>query len=380
MTKQIENLPLLPGHVGTSRPLKVFRYGRRGARPKAYIQASLHADEIPPMLVQHHLLRLLEKADREGSIRGEVIVVPVANPVGITQVMHGVLLGRFDFPTGANANRNWPDLSDGLLDRVRPRLTGDAQANVAVVRAAMAEALAGVKANSEMSSLRLALVNLAFDADIVLDLHCDMEALPHLFMHSALWPAGADLAAETGSRATMLAEIAGNGTFEHAFSALWIRLAAELADTFPLPLACFAATMEYRGSADVDDSFARPDAEALFRFLQRRGLIEGEPAPLPPLASPARSAACCDTMRSPVAGIIAYSKPLGATVRKGDTIAELVDPLADDPERARLPVVAETDGVVISRRLDRLVQPGRIVARIFGEQPLAHRTGLMLDD
>ena len=327
MTKHIENIPLLPGHIGASRSLKVIRYGRAGARPKAYIQASLHADEIPPMLVQHHLIRLLDESDRAGRIRGEVIVVPVANPAGVTQVLHGALLGRFDLPSGANANRNWPDLYDGLPDRVRPLLTQDAQENTALVRAAMADTLSQIKPNSEMGSLRLALARLAFDADIVLDLHCDMEAVLHLFMHSALSPAGTDLAAEIGSQATMLAEIAGNGTFEHAFSAPWIKLADELQSSFPLALACFAATVEYRGSVDVDDSFARPDAEALFRFLRRRGLIKGEALPLPPLVSAPRSAACCDTIRSPVAGIIAYKVSLGDSVSKGQTIAELVDPL-----------------------------------------------------
>lgn len=380
MTKYIENIPLLPGHIGASRSLKVIRYGRAGARPKAYIQASLHADEIPPMLVQHHLIRLLDESDRAGRIRGEVIVVPVANPVGVTQVLHGALLGRFDLPSGANANRNWPDLYDGLPVRVRPLLTQDAQENIALVRAAMADTLSQIKSNSEMGSLRLALARLAFDADIVLDLHCDMEAVLHLFMHSALSPAGADLAAEIGSQATMLADIAGNGTFEHAFSAPWIKLAGELQSSFPLPLACFAATVEYRGSADVDDSFARPDAEALFRFLRRRGLIEGETLPLPQLVSAPRSADCCDTIRSPVAGIIAYNVSLGDSVSKGQTIAELVDPLADDPEQTRLPIKSATDGIVISRRPDRLIQPGRIVARVLGEEPLAHRKGLMLDD
>ncbi|PLP60780.1 succinylglutamate desuccinylase [Mesorhizobium loti] len=380
MSRQVENISLLASHVGNSRTLKLYRYGQPGARPKAYVQASLHADEIPPMLVQHHLLRLLDKAEREGAIRGEIVVVPVANPVGVAQVMHGVLLGRFDFPSGANANRNWPDLSIGLLERVRPLLTDDASVNVSTVRAAMAEILASAQAVNEMASLRLALANLAYDADIVLDLHCDMEALPHLFMHAAHWPAGADLAAEVGSQATMLTDIAGNGTFEHAFAAPWIKLVAALEGSHPLPLGCFAATMEYRGSADVDDSFAVPDAQALFRFLQRRGLIGGSPDALSELAAPARLAACCDTLRAPVAGIIAYRKALGSTVKRGEVIAELVDPLADDPEQARQPIVTETDGIVLSRRLDRLVQPGRIVARVFGEHPLPYRKGLLLDD
>ncbi|MCB1918412.1 MAG: succinylglutamate desuccinylase/aspartoacylase family protein, partial [Candidatus Competibacteraceae bacterium] len=63
---------------GTQHTLRVHRYGAPGARPKAYFQAALHADEIPGLLVAQRLLRELEQAQTEGRILGEVIVVPVA--------------------------------------------------------------------------------------------------------------------------------------------------------------------------------------------------------------------------------------------------------------------------------------------------------------
>lgn len=47
---------------GVERTLRVHRYGTPGARPKAYFQAALHADEIPGLLVAQHLLRGLEQA------------------------------------------------------------------------------------------------------------------------------------------------------------------------------------------------------------------------------------------------------------------------------------------------------------------------------
>ncbi len=60
---------------GTRRTLLAHRYGMPGARPKAYFQAALHADEIPGLLVAQHLLRGLEQAQAEGRILGEVVVV-----------------------------------------------------------------------------------------------------------------------------------------------------------------------------------------------------------------------------------------------------------------------------------------------------------------
>ena len=41
--------------LGTQRTLTSFHFGTAGTGEKAYIQASLHADELPGMLVAHHL-------------------------------------------------------------------------------------------------------------------------------------------------------------------------------------------------------------------------------------------------------------------------------------------------------------------------------------
>src|SRR5690606_22151011 len=125
---------------------------------------------------------------------------------------------------------------------------------------------------------------------------------------------------------------------------------------------------------------AGPDAAALFRFLQRRGLVAGDPGPLPPALCEATRLDACDVVRSPGAGVLAYRQPLGARVKEGDLIAELVDPTAEDPRTARTPIRSGTDGLLLSRRLARLVRPGDTVAKVVGTRPLPHRTGRLLED
>ena len=44
-------IALPPVAPGTRREIEVLRFGTPGARPKAYLQAGLHADELPGMLV-----------------------------------------------------------------------------------------------------------------------------------------------------------------------------------------------------------------------------------------------------------------------------------------------------------------------------------------
>jgi predicted deacylase len=379
MTKTIERVPLLPYSLDPPRQLVVHRYGVRGARPKAYLHASLHADEIPAMLVLHHLVRLLDEADRAGGIKGEIVVVPMANPIGVAQVVNSRHVGRYELAGGGNFNRNWPDPFTGLADRVRDRLTDDAARNVTVIRTAMLADLETHTAASEFASLRLALARLAVDADIVLDCHCDSESLLHLFLHPAHWPSAADLSAEIGSRATLLSDDSGGQAFDETFSTPWTRLARAVPDK-TVPAACLSATIEYRGQAEVGDEWAEPDARALFRFLQRRGLVAGDPGPLRQPQCEATRLDACDVVRTPAAGVVVYKQPLGAKVTADSVIAEIVDPTADDPRAARTPVRTVTDGLLLSRRADKLVRPGDSLAKVVGTKPLPSRTGHLLED
>jgi predicted deacylase len=380
MTRTTERIALLSPSPGTQRHLLAHRYGRLGARPKAYLQASIHADETPAMLVAHHLMRLLDEAEKRGAITCEIVLVPVANPIGLSQTLNDHLLGRHEASGGGNFNRHWPDLFPTLPGRVAGKLGPDAARNTEVVRAALREVAAELKPNSEFSSLRAALIRLAVDADIVLDMHCDDEALMHLYLIPQHWPEARDLSAEIGSRATLLAEDSGGHSFDETFSTPWVKLANAVSAGTPIPPACLAATIEYRGQAETGDEINRPDAEGLFRFLQRRGLIAGEAGPLPQPRCEATRFDATEVLRSPVAGIVCYRQSVGAKVVKGDVVAEILNPLADDPAQARHPLHAGTDGLLLTRRQHKMVRPGDSVGKIVGTEPLASRQGYLLED
>jgi predicted deacylase len=48
--------------------LSSFHYGSPGIGKKVYLQAAVHADELPAMLVAHVLRQELERLDAEGRI------------------------------------------------------------------------------------------------------------------------------------------------------------------------------------------------------------------------------------------------------------------------------------------------------------------------
>ena len=41
---------------GTQRSIAYYRFGKAGARPKAYLQAAIHANELPGAMALHHLI------------------------------------------------------------------------------------------------------------------------------------------------------------------------------------------------------------------------------------------------------------------------------------------------------------------------------------
>ena len=356
---------------GTVRTLLVHCFGRPGARPKAYVQAALHADEIPGLLVAQHLLQGLERAQAEGRILGEVVVVPVANPIGLGQHLNGHLLGRHDWESAINFNRQFPDLTAAALAWLRGRLGADPEANVAQVRAALRHSLAGHPATGETGTLKRELLALALDADLVLDLHCAGEALQHLYASRRQRGDAEVLGAELGAAAVLLEDSPGGAAFDDACAGPWWKLSQALEQDGPVPLACFAATVELRGQADVSDEWAAADAAGLLRFLQRRGVVAGDPGPLPAPACEPTPLEGLEWLRAPCAGVVVYRRPLGARVAAGDLVAEIVAPLGEPLGAARTPVHCGTGGLLLGHSIGRLVRPGQRFCKVAGREPLA---------
>ena len=368
---------------GTRRHIVIHRFGKAGARPKAYLQAAIHANELPGVMALHHLMPMLAAADRARRIRGEIIVVPTVNPIGLAQLVGNNHLGRYELLGRENFNRNWPELAALVAERIGSRLGRDARANVAAVRRAALAALAALAPVNELQALRAAIMVLSVNADIVLDLHCDVQAALHLFISRKDWPGPAEaLAADIGAQATLYNEPYPDVlTFSGANGAMWARLA----ERFPaadIPQACLSATIEYRGQHDVNHRFGEADAKNLFRFLVRRGIIAGRAGPVPRLKARATPIAGMDVGYVPKPGILTYLAREGERVKKGQAVCEVIDPADPRGPRARTPMLSKTDGILFSRRTDgRLAWPGMVAYRIAGARPLAHRKGMSgLDD
>lgn len=364
--------PLLSATPGTTRTLTSLHFGTPGAGPKAFIQASLHADEVPGMLVAHHLRQRLAALEAAGRLRGEVVLVPAANPIGLGQWTLRGHQGRFELASGENFNRAYADLAPAVADTLAGRLGADAAQNVACVRAALREAVAALPAASELQSLRRALFGLAVDAELVLDLHCDGEGLLHFYTTPACWPGLQPLARCMGAQAVLLAEQSGGEPFDEACSMPWAQLARHFGAATPLPQACLAVTIELRGEGDVAHALAAQDAAAIEQFLALRGLVDVPAAEPPPLRCEATPLAGSMPLIAPHGGVIVFVRAPGERVKQGDTIAELIDPFTG----ALTPLQAPVDGLFFARENRRFAVAGMSVGKVAGSQ--AQRQGALL--
>jgi uncharacterized protein len=228
---------------GVEWRLPVIRFkGTKPGAPRAYIQAALHANELPGTALLHFLIEKLRQAEIDGAILGDITVVPQANPIGSAQSHFGELQGRFDLGSRTNFNRDFPLIAlgerAGLIEEIDRYTAAD--------------------------RLKRHLLYMALEADLVLDLHCDDEGLQYAYVGEAFWPEAQDLAAALDMKAVLLSD-GGSSAFEEAVAHAWKQESAGEKNT-ALP-GRLSVTVELRGTRDVYPEVARKDAVGLYRFL-----------------------------------------------------------------------------------------------------------------
>jgi predicted deacylase len=377
MSFERKTVPLRADTPGTVTEFTYYVVGPANAPEKVHLQAALHADEHPGTMVLHHLLPMLRQADDQGRLRARFTVMPAVNPLGLGQQSLRHHIGRYDTNTGVNFNRRWPDLFTAVRTQLSGRLGDDEVFNVNLIRTAVARWIDAQQPRTAAEQLRLLVLREAHDAEFVLDLHCDDDSLIHIFTSPELMPELQDLADWMGAAATLTAADSGGGSFDEVLPQLY-RKVAQAHPGKPVPMASAAATLEYRGQADVFDTTGADDARRLWGFLCGRNLIDADAGEPPPRAAEATPLEATEFVRTDRPGLVAYRVELGERVRKGQPVADLI--ARDGPEAfmARTPILAGTDGFVLSRRLLKYAPRGTSIMKIVGTAVLPSRKGAYL--
>lgn len=313
--------------------------GEGSNAPRVYIQAALHAGERPGAAVADALCGLLRTAEAENRLLGQIMVVPQANPIGLSQWAFGNLEGRFDFNSRTNFNRDFPLIAaqerEGLLENL--------------------------DAHPAVDRLKRHLLHMALGADLVLDLHCDDESLNYAYIDAAFWPEARDLAAAMAMDAVLLSD-GESSAFEEAVSHAW------KAGQQPLT-GKLVTTLELRGMRDVSADLALEDAKGIMRFLAARGVIKAGEDTAGDFAGPAVPLDNVEMIRALQAGTVIFHRNLGDRVEAGDLLATLITQpgIAGTSIEVRSPQA----GLILTRTSARFVRRRGDLMKIACDAPSA---------
>ena len=317
---------------GSEAYLSALHFGDEAA-PKVYIQASLHADELPGSLASYYLHQRLLELEQQGRLRAHIVLVPFCNPLGLTQSVSYAHIGRFHLSTGQNFNRLFTvPLKQAVLAELQQdaiSLGADAQENTRVLRALMTKVLQSMSPSSNVHSLHLNLLRLSHDADIVLDLHCDNDSVMHLYTLPSTWGFFEPLARHLGSQCQMVSEDSSASSFDEILSTIWLDLQKAYPDA-AIEQGLYSSTVELRGEYDLSHDYAQADTDGILQFLHGHGYIaldESQVKVAPALINPPHPLEGLCYVPAPISGIVVYHVKPGQWVEEGQHVADVVDPI-----------------------------------------------------
>ncbi|WOS37010.1 hypothetical protein RP300_00547 [Oligella urethralis] len=358
---QKETVTLIGSTPGTNYQLTALHFGPENGK-KVYLQASLHGDELPGSLVAYYLHQLLLRLEQEGRLEARIVLVPFCNPIGLGQMLNYQPIGRFHFASAQNFNRLTPDFNlsqklIALIEREGIAWSDTAADNTALLRRYLKRVIDEIEVFSETDSMHKTLLTWAYDADIVLDLHCDNHAVLHMYGCPESWHRLEPLARYLGSQCQLLSEDSGSNSFDEVLYSIWPRLRAHF-PAVPLELACIGSTVEFRGEYQLSHELAAQDAEALIQYLNQQGYLqlpEERHQALPALVREPHPLGGLCYIDAPTSGIAVYLVQPGDWVEAGQAIVDIVDPISLAKTTVRSPAA----GVVFAHSGQRLARPER---------------------
>ncbi|TKB48186.1 succinylglutamate desuccinylase/aspartoacylase family protein [Ferrimonas sediminicola] len=320
MTVTTQSLVVGQQATGTDITVPVIRFQGQGRGPRTYIQANVHGAEVQGNGVIHHLVQLFKTHPPFG----DVVLVPMANPLGINQKSGEFTLGRFDPVSGENWNRQYhfdpalvQQLARDMADASEQEL---AQALRQGIARQIEDKLAspfGVKSGQHLA---LRLQKMALEADIVLDLHTGPISARHLYVPEY----ARERAHLFNIPLNILIPSDFAGAMDEASFSPWWQLSEALAKqgrAFPVMVDAFTLELGSQEYLNVEDAYR--DALGIVRYLQHRGALPKFDVPLPEMTQYACYLDDYRAVYSPCGGQIEYLATLGQPLAPGEPLARV---------------------------------------------------------
>ncbi|GHE93218.1 succinylglutamate desuccinylase/aspartoacylase family protein [Thalassotalea profundi] len=311
---------------GAALTVPVYRIKGDSDAPSVYIQANMHGAEVQGNAVIFQLLELLKNID----IKGNITLVPYANPVACNHKNGEYTLGRFDPITGVNWNRMYHFDESIIKPFVRDSIGKDDATIEANFKQLMIEKIEqklehNIFGLTTGQRIAYQLQRLAHQADLVLDLHTGPISSKHLYC-----PEYAQESAQYFDipHTLLIPNEFGGALDEATFCPWWYLQEAftELGIKFSISSKALnkeSFTVELGSQEQIDLDVALDDAKSILAYLQYKGVI----------AAPEYQPQVMTRYGCYLKDYKAYYSPMGGMV---DYLAEFGKPLAAGEPLARI--------------------------------------------
>lgn len=306
---------------GTKLSIPVFHFpGSDADALKVYIQSGIHGAEVQGYLVA---LQLIETFLKDPP-RGDVTIVPMANPYAMNVKGVEYTIGRFDPVTGENWNRNYIDFSSLAQEFLKENSKSSFAELMHLFKSTMASHIDQLLEKGEHSyaqKIAWQLQRLAVEANIVLDLHCDTISVPHVYSASYAIPSASRLGIP------FLIEIPHQfgGALDEAIFCPWVALTEQYntiynSDIRP-PIEVF--TVELGSQESIVSKDAAKQTKDILSYLSAKGVTRMSYNNQLPSTIYSCKLEHFKTIYAPSGGIILNYPSLGTLMKKGDELFTL---------------------------------------------------------
>jgi len=312
---------------GAALTVPVYRLKGDEHSPSVYIQANMHGAEVQGNAVIFQLLELLKNTD----IKGDITLVPYANPVGCNHKNGEYTLGRFDPITGMNWNRMYHFDADMIKPFVRESIGKDDSTIEKNFKKLMIDSIEqklehnifGLTTGQRMA---YQLQRLAHQADYVLDLHTGPISSKHLYCPEY----AKESAKYFDIPHTLLIPNSFDGALDEATFCPWWDLQeafAELGIEFSISSETLnkeSFTVELGSQEQIDLDVALEDAKSIMNYLHYKKVIAAPKYQAKEMTRYACYLKDYKAFYSPMGGMVDYLAEFGKPLPAGEPLARIL--------------------------------------------------------
>jgi predicted deacylase len=356
---------------GTQLSIPVFHFhGSDKNAPSVYIQSGIHGAEVQGYLVALKLIEYFETYPP----KGDVNIVPIANPYGLNCKIGYHTFGRFDPTTGDNWNRNYEDLTGTVDSFLSDCKDCPFDTLVPLFKKKLQESLAEKlgERHSYHKKLALQLQSLSSSADIILDLHCDTLSVPHIYCPSYA------LNSVINFGIPFIVEIPHTfgGALDEASFCPWVALMEKYNAYHGIKLNCpiETFTIELGNQELIDPDHAYKQLPAILNYLAAKGVCDQKNISID-RKLPIYSCALKDfiTIYAASGGLILQHPKLGSSTKAKETLMSLNTPSSWEHVKniknfihdSSLSITISHDSIPISRSMSSVIHEGMALMKVM---------------